>query len=45
MEQIFKLQTKTETALILSTLEDAVALAQERHAKVIDVRTNKEIEA
>lgn len=45
MEQMFRLQTKNESALILSTKEDALALAKERNAKVINVTTNEEIRA
>lgn len=43
MEYMFRLQTKNETALILSTKQDAIALAKERHADVIDVLTNQKI--
>lgn len=45
MEQMFRLQTKTESALILSTKEDALALAKERNAKVINATTNEEVRA
>lgn len=45
MEKIFKLQTKNESALILSTLQDALALAKERQAIVIDVTTNETVKA
>ena len=45
MEQMFRLQTKTESALILSTKEDALELAKERNAKVINATTNEEIRA
>mgnify|MGYP006966236773 CR=1 FL=1 len=43
MEQMFRLQTKNETALILSTKQDAIALGKERHADIIDVITNQKV--